>query len=177
MGNYPAESQKSNIAAARRLAVVAFIGLVLAIALAGGKTRKSIQGDGLAHRVVASQPFPRHPRLRDEDEILERYRDYLVFAVSIGRSTNSSQARDLMDQFSKLEKESPTHAAQFLKGLKYEMDQKVEILGLVPSRVYSSHPRLRPWVGKFLPVWLREVDEARFRAYTDKLIAKRRRSE
>lgn len=180
MGNLPADNRDMSLSAARRLAFVALIGLVLAITAAGRKTRASYSNAFAASNVgrhVASQPYPRHPRLRDEDDILEQYRDYLVFIVSIARNGNASQARDLMDQFQKLQRESPMHAARFLKGLKLEMDQKIELLGLVPSRTYSSNPRLRPFVAKFMPVWLREVDEARFRAYTDKLIAKRRRSD
>jgi hypothetical protein len=169
-------NEDSSASAAKRLAVVALIGLVLAITAAGGRGRAK-HGYLPAERSVASQPFPRHPRLRDEDDILEQYRDYLVFVVSAARGSQPSEARSLMEQFQKLEKESPTNAARFLKGLKLELDQKVELMSVSPSRLSSSHPQMRPWIAKYLPVWLREVDEARFRAYTDKLIAKRRKSD
>jgi hypothetical protein len=63
-------------------------------------------------------------------------------------------------------------AARFLKGLRFEMVQKVELMGVAPQSLNTHTPEMRRWVKRFLPDWVREADEQWFRAATKSAIAK-----
>lgn len=118
-------------------------------------------------RDIASQAFPNHRLTSDDDRILDNYKDYLNFVLEVGQGTNAKSARLLEERFEKLKKADEKLAARFLKGLRFEMHQKLELSGLSPARVSTNNAEMRRWVNKYLGAWLREVDEYQYRAYAN----------
>ncbi len=116
-------------------------------------------------RDLDSMEFPRHKATSDVGDIIEEYPDYLRFALTIGRSENPALAKQIEERFARLRNADEKSAARFLKGLRYEMVQKLELSGLSPKRANTENPMLRRWVAKYMPLWLREVDEYQFRAF------------
>jgi phytoene dehydrogenase-like protein len=108
--------------------------------------------------------LPNHPTTNDVGDILEQYKDYLNFVVEAGRATNPGVAKKLEEKYAALEKADRTLAARFLRGLRFEILQKVELTGMAPGSVTTALPGVRRWVDRFLAVWLREADEYLFRA-------------
>jgi hypothetical protein len=123
-------------------------------------------------RGVASMQFPQYRVTSDVDDILESYPNYLKFVLTIGKAENPTIARQIEQRFFRLKKADEKLAASFLKGLRFEMHQKLELMGYSGKRINTENPALRRWVGKYLGLWLREVDEYQFRAYAS-TIAKR----
>lgn len=119
----------------------------------------------LEERDLASMAFPQHRATNDQGDILDEYPEYLQFALTIGRDTNPRLASEIETRYRKLRRADEKLAARFLKGLRFEMVQKLELVGMSPKRVTTQTPALRRWVTKYLGAWLREVDEYQFRAY------------
>lgn len=130
-----------------------FVG-VLSFSLAEEKSRD----------VSSVQNFPWVKTTADRDEILQDYKPYLRFVLEAGKNTDSRMAVKLADTYSKLEKHFPDAAARFLKGLRFEMLQKLELMGVSYQSVNTSTPEMKRWVRKFLKEWNREADEALFRS-------------
>lgn len=101
---------------------------------------------------------------RSADGILDSYTDYLNFAVEVGRETDRENATKLVKIFEVLKRKSPRGAALFLKGLRFEMIQKIELMGREPHEISSTNPVIKRWVGKYIKEWVREADEHLFRA-------------
>jgi hypothetical protein len=119
-----------------------------------------------------SVSFPRHGATNTMEDILEQYSDYLRFALTVGRDVDRATAHRLEVTFEALRKQDPEGAARFLRGLRFEMLQKLELLGLPESAVNTSTPIMRRWIAKFLPTWAREADEYLFRARTASIARK-----
>ncbi len=113
--------------------------------------------------------FPNHPVTNDVGDILETYPDYLKFVVEAGKATNAPLAKRLEEKYAALEKADRGLAARFLRGLRFEMVQKLELTGLANRGVTTAQPGVRRWVGRFLGIWLREADEYMFRARAGKI--------
>jgi hypothetical protein len=120
-------------------------------------------------RSPSSSRFPEQKNLSDTGAILEHYQEYLDFVVTVGKSNGDKKASLLEKQFRKLKEQDPERAASFLKGLRFEMIQKQELLGASPQQISTQSPVMKKWVGKFLWHWLREADEYLFRAYNARL--------
>ena len=101
---------------------------------------------------------------RSTDGILDSYTDYLKFAVEVGKDTDRESAQKLIKIFDVLKKRNPRGAALFLKGLRFEMIQKIELMGIEPQEISSSNAIMRRWIGKYMKEWVREADEHLFRA-------------
>ena len=123
-------------------------------------------------RDTASMAFPLYKSTSDVGDIMDDYPAYLQFALTIGRDVNAPVARQIEERFMKLKRADEKLAARFLKGLRFEMIQKLELVGMSPKRVTTENATMRKWVAKYLPAWLREVDEYQFRAFAAS-IAKR----
>lgn len=121
--------------------------------------------DALGERNVASLAFPTYDSTSDEGEILGDYPAYLNFVLEIGKTTDRGTAGRLAQTYLKLKKKSPVGAARFLKGLRFEMVTKLELMGVSPQSISTQSPEIRRWVGRYLKEWLREADEHLFRAY------------
>jgi hypothetical protein len=128
-------------------------------------------GDRTA-RALTSLDFPQHRLTSDTGDILSDYADYLNFVLAIGKTTNPREASLLAHKYEQLRKADPELAARFLRGLRFEMVQKLEFVGGTSARITTDTPFMRRWVAKFLRDWLREVDEYQYRAYSAR-IAKR----
>lgn len=113
--------------------------------------------------------FPNHPVTNDVSDILEQYKDYLSFVLEAGRATDPATAKRLEEKYQVLEKSDRGLAARFLRGLRFEMHQKLELTGMSPRSVTTAQPGVRRWVARFLPIWLREADEYHFRARAGKI--------
>lgn len=125
---------------------------------------KSHTSSDIMARQLASLPFPRHASITDERDVLNEYVDYLKFVQVIGRDVDPSTAKNLQVTFEKLRKRDSRGAARFLRGLRFEMVQKLEFLGASPAQVSTSTPVIRQWVKRYLKEWHREADEYLFRA-------------
>lgn len=108
--------------------------------------------------------FPNIEELSDHDDILEKYPQYLRFVLAVGHSVDSQSADRLKKNFERLTKYDPDGAIRFLKGLRFEMMHKMELMGASPRTVTVNNSEIRRWVRRFLPDWGREADEHLFRA-------------
>jgi hypothetical protein len=140
--------------------------LVAAVGVSSFSTRLS--GTGLARNPDALR-FPNHPNTNNVSDILSLYRDYLSFVLEVGRATSPATAKQLEERFNALEKADRALAARFLRGLRFEMHQKLELTGLDARSVTTSQPGVRRWVARFLALWSREADEYLFRARAGKI--------
>jgi hypothetical protein len=113
---------------------------------------------------TAAMPFPTTRETNDADDILNTYVVYLNFVLEVGRETNSAEAQRLADTYQKLRRVHPVGAARFLKGLRFEMTEKLQLAGIAPSNASSRSGEMHRWVNKFLRDWTREADEHLFRA-------------
>lgn len=140
-----------------------FLALVLGFFTIATTSRSSLSSD-ISARQLASLPFPRHASTSDDGDVLSQYDDYLRFVQVIGRDVEPTTARNLQATFEKLRKRDPKGAARFLRGLRFEMVQKLEFLGASPTQISTSTPIMRQWVKRYLKEWHREADEYLFRA-------------
>lgn len=136
--------------------------LAFAMCLVGATGKDS---GTFSERNVASLAFPTYESTSDEGEILGDYPAYLNFVLEIGKTTDRGTSSRLAQTYLKLKKKSPVGAARFLKGLRFEMVTKLELMGASPQSISTQNPEIRRWVGRYLKEWLREADEHLFRAY------------
>lgn len=122
--------------------------------------------DSSVRTISSVKSFPVVSATNDQDDILRAYPVYLRFVLEVGNKVDTRTAHKLAETYTALEKRYPEAAARFLKGLRFEMVQKLELMGASPRTISSSSPEMKRWVGKFLKEWLREADEALFRAVT-----------
>lgn len=117
----------------------------------------------------AASKFPTAEETSDVSDILEDYLPYAQFVLEIGRELSPAQANKFATLYNQLKKRDKVMAAKFLKGLRFEMNEKVELMGAAPSSLSTRHPEMRKWVVKYLPEWNREIDERMFRSYSTAL--------
>lgn len=115
-------------------------------------------------RELSSLAFPKHKVTSDVGDILSDYPDYLQFVLEIGDASDATLARKLRDTYQALRKRHPVGAAKFLKGLRFEMVQKLELMGANPKSMTTQNPDIRRWVTRWMKAWHREADEYLFRA-------------
>jgi len=125
-------------------------------------------------RLLSSKSFPVYKSYTDSDDILDDYPSYLEFILDVGQQVDSSKARLLQTKYTELRKQNPELAARFLKGLRFELVQKMELEGISEKRVSSSSPWLRKWVQKYISAWVQETDEYLFRTMAMKAMKKRK---
>ena len=111
--------------------------------------------------------FPDVANTTDVDDVLSDYPAYLQFVLEVGRKVNPKLSARLEQRYTQLRKRDPQGAARFLRGLRFEMTQKLEMTGTNPSTVTTNNPSIRRWVAKFLPAWHREADEYWFRSFAN----------
>jgi hypothetical protein len=117
-------------------------------------------------RMPASLAFPQVRVARNDGEALSLYPVYLQYVLEVGNETDRLQSKRLSDLYEKLRGRYPVQAACFLKGLRFEMVAKQELMGANLSQLSSHSPEMRRWVRKFIREWVREADEYLFRAVT-----------
>ena len=125
--------------------------------------------DGRLVRDLDNLRFPNHAVTNDVSDILDSYKDYLSFVVEAGRATDAAAAKRLEEKYAALERADRGLAARFLRGLRFEMHQKLELTGMSARAVTTAQPGVRRWVGRFLSIWIREADEYLFRARAGKI--------
>jgi hypothetical protein len=113
--------------------------------------------------------FPNIQAQNDVNDILDVYPTYLQFVVEVGREVDNSNTQRLIQIFNRLKKQNPTGAALFLKGLRFEVVQKVELMGSNPSHVNTRTPEIRRFVGRYMKEWVREADEHLFRSVSTQI--------
>lgn len=147
-------------------AAIIMMGLaVLATSSSGNSSLWSLYGARLASRGLDSvQGFPQTKESRDADVILRTYPAYLTFALEVAKEVDAANAKKLQNSYDNLRKRSPEGAVRFLKGLRFEMVQKLELMGMPATRVSTRTPEVRRWIGRFTKEWAREADEYLFRA-------------
>lgn len=145
-------------------AVVVFALAILATSSSGTASIWTLFGDNEGAERTLSSTFPQISSEDDTSDILRSYPAYLAFVLDVGRRTDANTAHRLEDTYGALRKRYPDAAAQFLKGLRFEMVAKLELMGASPSSVSSTSPEMRRWVTKFMRDWVREADEHLFRA-------------
>ncbi len=126
----------------------------------------SFQTTPLGDRHPDAMSFPRLANTSDVDEVLNDYPAYLRFVLEVGKDKDKKTAERLDHVYSQLRQRDPNGAARFLRGLRFEILQKLELLGVSEESVSTSSPVIRRWIAKFLPTWYREADEYLFRAVT-----------
>ncbi|MSP18163.1 MAG: hypothetical protein EXR74_01190 [Bdellovibrionales bacterium] len=118
-------------------------------------------------RSPSSLIFPQVETERDSSDILASYPAYLKFVVEVGKDVDHSSTARLVKIFESLKRRSPKGAALFLKGLRFELVQKVELMGTDSREISTSNPIYRRWIQKYLKEWVREADEHLFRSYSE----------
>ena len=146
--------------ASLKFVLIGIATLLLSTGTAFGGSRDQI------YRSLASVGFPIVNTERSSSDILDSYPAYLQFVVEVGKDLDRNNALKLVKIFDSLKRKNPRGAALFLKGLRFEMLQKVELMGREPKEISSSNSDYRKWVGKYLKEWVREADEHLFRAYS-----------
>lgn len=142
-----------------------FVLLSAVVMLAGLFSLSGANGNVQGSRAITSLEFPQHKLTSDMGDILSDYPDYLKFVLEIGRGTDQRSAQILAQKYSQLRSRNPELAARFLRGLRFEMVQKLEFVGGTNARVTTDTPFMRHWVTKFLREWAREADEYLYRSY------------
>lgn len=151
----------------RLLSITKALGLGLALTLISsnglrGNSDYTVSDSEM--RQPSSLPFPRHRGTKDVDDILSDYPDYLRFVMEIGKDVDPATTQKLGATYTSLRKRDPKGAARFLRGLRFEMVQKLEFLGTSHASVTTSTPVVRQWVRRYLKEWHREADEYLFRS-------------
>lgn len=141
---------------------------MLLVVTVGFLQLKPVSNDRMV-RDLDNLRFPNHPVTNDVGDILETYKDYLAFVLEAGKATDVATAKRLEEKYAALEKTDRGLAARFLRGLRFEMHQKLELTGLAGRGVTTAQPGVRRWVGRFLTTWVREADEYLFRARAGKI--------
>jgi len=116
--------------------------------------------------------FPEIARSNDVDSILDDYPAYLKFVLEIGRKTDPLVARKLQHTYEALLKYFPKSAALFLKGLRFEMLQRLELSGRSSRSISTQTGEYRRFVSRYLKTWLYEADEHYFRARVASMVAR-----
>ena len=119
-----------------------------------------------SERALASMSFPNIEATSSRTEVLSLYPAYLQFVVDVGKTVDNANAGRLMKIYQILLQRSPNSAALFLKGLRFEMVEKAELMGRNPTQLSTQTPEIRRWVAKYMKEWVREADEHLFRAVT-----------
>lgn len=138
----------------------------------------SSDGDGLLSaaslgwRDPASRPFPNVGKTDDADDMIKEYKPYLEFVATVGEGVDPRTTKVLKAKWADLHKRDRTGAARFLKLLKFEMDQHLQLTGGSSKRMHSDSPAVRAWVKRYIKDWSREVDEHLFRGYALRMSAK-----
>lgn len=143
------------------LAITAF--LVLLLGMSGSEVSQ-YGNDDSTMRSLSSLPFPRHEATKDEGDVLSEYPEYLRFVLAIGKDVDPSTSSKLAKTYEQLRKRDPRGAARFLRGLRFEMVQKLEFSGANLATVNTSSPEMRNWVRRYISAWYREADEYLFRS-------------
>jgi hypothetical protein len=128
---------------------------------------------GMMSSAFAGPGFPQVKSVFDTDDILERYEVYLSFVTQIGRDVDRNNTQRLLKIYSSLKRRSPDHAATFLKGLRFEMISKADLMGADSDALTNRNPELRRWVGRYMKEWVREADEHLFRSFTNASLARK----
>ena len=127
-----------------------------------------------AAREVASLRFPLVPAEQEEEEIVSKYVSYLKFVVAIGNEVDATNSRLLVQTYQKLSRYDRAAAARFLKGLRYELLQRIDFSGWNPRTVSTNSAEMRRFVARYLVVWVREADEHHFRSYSNQIANRNR---
>jgi len=143
------------------LAITAFLTVLLGMS---GNTVSQYGNDHSTARSLSSLPFPSHEATSDEGDILSDYPEYLRFVLAIGKDVDPSTAGKLAKTYEALRKRDSKGAARFLRGLRFEMVQKLEFMGASTASINSSSPVMRTWVRRYITAWQREADEYLFRS-------------
>jgi hypothetical protein len=158
--------------------VFAIAALLAALSLFGNSENGGwLSAASMGLRNPASRPFPNVASTSDYDDQLDDYQPYLQFVLAVGNDVDSRRAKALAAKWTELKKRDKRAAARFLKGLKFEMDQRLQLTGGATRRMHSDSPAVRRWVKKYLPDWYREADEHLYRSYALRLAARTRTAE
>lgn len=152
------------------ISVFALSALVAGITITHGNERNSwVYSASLDARDPASRPFPNVSSTSDVDDILDNYVVYLQFILAVGNDVDHQAAKGIAAKWNQLKKNDRAAAARFLKGLKFEMDQRMQLTGGSSKRMTSDSPAVRSWVKRYIKDWYREADEHLFRSYATRL--------
>ncbi len=146
--------------------------LALSSVLSNSESHGLVSVGSLGWRDPASRPFPNVSPTSDVDDIIQDYEPYLQFVAAVGKDVDPKNARLLAQKWVVLKKSDKNGAARFLKLLKFEMDQHLQLTGGSSVRMHSDSPAVRKWVKRFIRDWYREADEQLFRTYALKMSAK-----
>jgi len=127
---------------------------------------------GSSERDLSSMRFPAVKSVFDTDEMLSDYQAYMNFVCEIGKRVDARNTRRLIKVYSSLRRRSPEKAALFLKGLRFEMISKADLMGVETSNLSTQTPEMRRWVARYMKEWVREADEHLFRSLSDAHLAK-----
>ncbi len=153
-------TQKTDNLTRNGLAITAFLILLLGVS---GIQALQPDSDWIERR-ISSLPFPRFEATKDEGNILSEYPEYLRFVLEIGKDVDPTTSKQLGKTYDILRKKDSRGAARFLRGLRFEMVQKLELMGTSPQSVNTGNPAIRAWVRRYLASWYREADEYLFRS-------------
>ena len=140
--------------------------------LHGNQSNSWVNAASLDARDPASRPFPNSSSATEVDDILDNYAVYLQFILAVGNDVDHTAAKTITAKWAQLKKADRPAAARYLKGLKFEMDQRMQLTGGSSKRMTSDSPAVRGWVKRYIKDWQREVDEHLFRSYATRIAAR-----
>ncbi|MFM8314969.1 MAG: hypothetical protein ACKOA8_11855, partial [Deltaproteobacteria bacterium] len=145
-----------------KLILLGTVTLLLSTGTAFGVGETSSQ----VSRNLSSTQFPQVETEYSTDGILDSYPAYLKFVYEVGKDFDRNSSAKLVKLYESRKRRNPRQAALFLKGLRFELIEKVQLMGKDPRQISSSSPEFRRWIGKYLNEWVREADEHLFRSYS-----------
>lgn len=122
------------------------------------------QGSLENSREVASMKLPMVASTTNVGDIIDTYEVYLDFVCDSVKDSNPEQSKKLKSLFTKLKKKDEKAAARFLKGLRFEITQKVEFMSVGRKDLSSNSTLIQSWAKRYMANWIREADEQLFRA-------------
>lgn len=96
----------------------------------------------------------------DVESYIKNYQRYVELVAEVGKQVDPKNTRKMVRLFQVMKEKHPEAAMRFLRGLKFEIHEKSQRMGLPPS-VKNRH--FRKWVSKYMKEWAREADEHLYR--------------
>lgn len=139
-------------------------GMFIVVVPAGGIMKNTFLAFIIVFSAISfGRAFPRVGNTNSVSGILDSYPVYLDYISDASQGVNPAGAEKLRFLFEELRKRDKKAAARFLKGIHFEMTQKVELTENI-RKVSSGDTKMKNWVKRYLPLWIREADEQLFRA-------------
>lgn len=96
----------------------------------------------------------------DARDYIKDHQRYVELVAKVGNKVDPKNTRKMVRLFQVMKEKHPEAAKRFLRGLRFEIREKAQRMGVRPS-IKNRH--FRKWVSKYMKEWAREADEHLYR--------------